>query len=118
MTSNFKVGKQQACRPWVCRVCHGTQILAYQLCNSISTRGDRLCPPTGTPGFSDLLTALGQAASDFTKQAYVLKYLIRVSRYVGRRQVKNTKKTSVCEWLPKAPQNKVEKKNCELCDFF
>ena len=37
---------------------------------------------------------VGQAASDFTKQAYVVKYLIRVGR-----QVKNTQKTSdiLCE---------------------
>ena len=35
-------------------------ILADQLDNPISTRGVRLCPPnnTGTPGFSDLPTAL------------------------------------------------------------
>ena len=37
---------------------------------------------------------VGQATSDFTKQAYVVKYLIRVGR-----QVKNTQKTSdvICE---------------------
>ena len=38
---------------------------------------------------------VGQAASDFTKQAYVVKYLIRVNR-----QVRNTQKTfdGICEY--------------------
>ena len=48
----------QACRPWVCRGCHDTP-RSWQ----ISTKGHRLWPPnqtgsTGTPEFSDLLTAL------------------------------------------------------------
>ena len=44
----------QACCPWGCRGCH---ILADRLTLS---RGGRLCPSnnTGTPGFSDLPTAL------------------------------------------------------------
>ena len=50
---------------------------------------------------------LGQAASGFTKQAYVVKYLIRVGR-----QVKNTQKTSdvICECFPIYSQLQATKK--------
>merc|ERR1712008_476067 len=51
----------QACRPWGCRRCHGTPYFGRSV-NPVSTkgRGSRICPPndTGTPGFSDLPTAL------------------------------------------------------------
>ena len=49
----------QACRPWGCRGCNGTPRF-WQISYPISTKGGRLCPPnnTGTPGFSDLPTAL------------------------------------------------------------
>ena len=45
----------QACRPWGCRGCYFGRSV-----NPISNKGGRLCPPnnTGTPGFSDLPTAL------------------------------------------------------------
>ena len=35
---------KQACRPWVCRVCHGTPNFGRSV-NPISIRGERLCPP-------------------------------------------------------------------------
>ena len=51
----------QACRPWVCRVCHGThtQILADQL-TLFQPGGTDYAHliTTGTLGFSDLPTAL------------------------------------------------------------
>ena len=46
--------KAKAFRSWGCWVCHGRSV------SPISTKGGRLCPPknTGTPGFSNLPTAL------------------------------------------------------------
>ena len=42
--SSWILLSKQGCRPWVCRVCHGTPRF-WQISNPISTRGDRLCPP-------------------------------------------------------------------------
>ena len=39
-----KYGTEQACRPWVCRVCMAHPDFGRSV-NPISTRGDRLCPP-------------------------------------------------------------------------
>ena len=48
--------EMQGCRPWGCRGC----LDFSRSVNPISTRRGRLCPPNnaGTPGFSDLPTAL------------------------------------------------------------
>ena len=53
----FSIGICRPVVPGVCRGCHGD---FGRSVNPISTKGGRLCPTnyTGTPGFSDLPTAL------------------------------------------------------------
>ena len=55
----------QACRLWRCRGCHFGKSV-----NPISTKGGSLCPlnNTGTPGFSDLPTALCAFLEYFSHQ--------------------------------------------------
>ena len=52
---------------------------------------------------------VGQAASDFTMQAYVVKYLIRVGRQVGQQYLKNICECSLILCVPNS--NPDPKKN-------
>ena len=59
LTFLIRAAQTQACRPWGCQGCQAPPDFGRSV-NPISTKGGRLCPPnnTGTPGFSDLPTAL------------------------------------------------------------
>ena len=67
----------QVFRPWVCRVCHGTQILADQLTlfQPWGTNYAHLIT-TGTPGFSYLAKALGD-------WGIVPMYFLTFERYIN-----------------------------------
>ena len=88
-----KWGKQ-ACRPWVCGVCHGTPPDFGRSVNPISTWGDRLCPPNyywHTRNFKPSDGPANQRSSQFwarRKTALKRQCKLWIPYYVLRKQVK------------------------------
>ena len=76
------VSKQQACRPWVCLVCHGTPNF-WQISYPFQPRGTDYAHliTTGTPRFSDLPTVLNIAVKNrlgpVPRSLYVPEFLLQ-----------------------------------------